>query len=139
VYRNPDIAVGEWPARDRRRPDAVVDAQTLPRDTARRFTLLRWILIVGLVTILAISILFAAVLSHFMTREILDHDATLTSQFIDSIAETQSSQASLGSNATLGQILDEIRKWRARRGSSSTTTCDFCQTCSWPMCLGATA
>lgn len=107
MYRNPEIAVGEWPARDRRRPEAAVGAQSLPQDPVRRFTLLRWILIVGLVAILVISILFAAILSHFMTREILDHDATLTSQFIDSIAETQGSQAALGPNATLGQILDE--------------------------------
>ena len=50
---------------------------------------------------------FAAVLSHFVKREILDNDATLTSQFVASVAKTQSSQADLGPNVTLGQILDE--------------------------------
>jgi signal transduction histidine kinase len=50
---------------------------------------------------------FAAVLSHFVKREILDNDATLTNQFVASVAETQSSQAELGPNVTLGQILDE--------------------------------
>jgi signal transduction histidine kinase len=84
-----------------------VPAQCVPQETTRRFKLLRWISILGLAAIVVISIPTATILSHFMTREILDHDATLTSQFIVSIAETQSSQANLGTKVTLGQILDE--------------------------------
>jgi len=107
LYRTSEIAVSEWPARDRRRQVVVAPANSPPRDPARRFKLLRWISILGLVAVVVISIPTAAILSHFMTREILDHDATLTSQFVASIAETQSSQASLGPKVTLGQILDE--------------------------------
>jgi two-component system, NtrC family, sensor histidine kinase HydH len=109
VYPNPDISVSEceWPARDRRRQKPAERAQSLPRDAARRFKLLRWTSILGLLAIIVVSIPFAAILSHFMKREILDHDATLTSQFIVSIAETQSKQANMGSKVTLGQILDE--------------------------------
>lgn len=107
MYQTPEISVSEWPARDRRRPEAVVREQSRPHNPTRRFELLHWISILGLVAITIVSIPFAAILSHFMTREILNHDAALTSQFIVSIAETQSSQANLGPKVTLGQILDE--------------------------------
>jgi two-component system, NtrC family, sensor histidine kinase HydH len=107
VYQVPELGINEWPARDRRRPQAAGNAQVLPQHSARRFRLLRWISIVGLIAIVVISIPVAAILSHFMTREILEHDASLTSQFIVSVAETQSSQANLGPKVTLGQILDE--------------------------------
>jgi two-component system sensor histidine kinase HydH len=107
VFRNPEIALGSWPARDRRRPETESRAQFAPQGLARRFNLLRWISILGFIATFTISMAFAAVLSHFMKREILDNDATLTSQFIASVAETQSSQAGLGANVTLGQILDE--------------------------------
>jgi len=106
VYQIPEIGMNEWPARDRRR-QADLPAPSLDCDPARRFQLLRWISILGFVALVLISIPFAAILSHFMTREILDHDAALTSQFIASVAETQSSQANLGSKVTLGQLLDE--------------------------------
>jgi two-component system, NtrC family, sensor histidine kinase HydH len=107
VYRIPEIALGTWPARDRRRPETKPRALFAPRDLARQFNLLRWISILGFIAIFVISMAFAAVLSHFMKREILDHDATLTNQFVASVAETQSSQADFGPNVTLGQILDE--------------------------------
>jgi signal transduction histidine kinase len=107
VYQNPEIGISEWPARDRRRPEVAKPAQSLSSDPTRRFKLLRWISILGLVAIVLISIPTGVILSHFMTREILDHDATLTSQFIVSVAETQAAQANLGPKVTLGQILDE--------------------------------
>jgi len=107
VYRIPEIGLSSWLARDRRWPETELAAQSAPRGSARQFNLLRWISILGLVAIIVISTVFAAVLSHFMTHEILENDANLTSQFILSVAETQSSQADLGPNVTLGQILDE--------------------------------
>ncbi len=107
VFHNPDIALNEWPARDRRRPQAVAPAPSLPRDAVRRFKLLRWVSILGFVAIAIISIPFAAILSHFIVSEILHHEANLTSQFVVSVAETQGSQANLGAKVTLGQILDE--------------------------------
>lgn len=107
MYQTPDISINDWPARDRRRPSAVARAQYTPLGLLRRYRLLRWIAILGMIAIVLISIPFAAVLSHFTTREILDHDAALTSQFIASIADTQSSQAGFGARVTLGQVLDE--------------------------------
>ena len=82
-------------------------AESAAQAPVRPFNLLRWISILGFIAIVAISITFAAILSHFMTREILDNDATLTSQFVASVAETQGSQAGFGANVTLAQILDE--------------------------------
>ena len=79
MYQNPDIGINEWPARDRRRPQAAERAQAVSCEPARRFPLLRWVSILGLVAIVLLSLVTAAILSHFMTREILNHDATLTS------------------------------------------------------------
>jgi signal transduction histidine kinase len=115
MYQNADIGMNDWPARDRRRPEAAGRAQSVPCESARRFPLLRWVSILGLVAIVILSLITAAILSHFMTREILDHDSTLTSQFVVSVAETQAAQANLGPNVTLGQILDE-RESLARFG-----------------------
>jgi signal transduction histidine kinase len=109
VYPLAETRFGEWPAYDRRRKetDTVVPAHAQLRNPAQRFNLLRWISILGMVSILFASVPFAAILSHFMTSEILEHDARLTGQFIVSVAETQTSQAKLGNKITLGQILDE--------------------------------
>jgi signal transduction histidine kinase len=107
VDRIPEIALSTWPTRDRRRPEPELHAHPAPQDRARQFNLLRWISILGFIAIFVISMAFAAILSHFVKREILDNDATLTSQFVASVAYTQSSQADLGPNVTLGQILDE--------------------------------
>lgn len=108
VYQAPEMAIGSWLPRDRRRSDTVRSAPyTTPPDAPRRFNLLRWISILGFIAIFVVSMAFAAVLSHFMKREILDSDATLTNQFVASVAETQISQAAWSANVTLGQILDE--------------------------------
>lgn len=109
VYPAPETRFGEWPAYDRRRKETetAAPAHSQLRNPAQRFNLLRWISILGLVSIIFASIPFAAILSHFITNEILEHDASLTGQFIVSVAETQTSQANLGNKVTLGQILDE--------------------------------
>jgi len=107
VDRIPEIALSSRLTRDRRRPETEPRAHFAPRDQARQFNLLRWISILGFIAIFVISMAFAAILSHFVKREILDNDATLTSQFVASVADTQSSQAGFGPNVTLCQILDE--------------------------------
>jgi hypothetical protein len=107
VHRIPEFALSNWLARDGRVQEAEPHAHSTPQDQARQFNLLRWISILGFIAIFVISMAFAAVLSHFVKREILDNDATLTSQFVASVAETQGSQAGFGPNVTLGQILDE--------------------------------
>ncbi len=107
MYRIPEFALSSWLSRDGRGQETEPRAHSAPHDEARQFNLLRWISILGFIAIVVISMAFAAVLSHFVKREILDNDAALTSQFITSVAETQGIQAELGPKVTLGQILDE--------------------------------
>ena len=73
----------------------------------RPFNLLRWFSILSFAAVAIISIGFASTLTHFLTREILQRDALLTSQFVHSIETVQNQQARLGRGVTLGAILDE--------------------------------
>ena len=107
MQRISEIALSSWFPWGGRGTATEPHADFATRDPARRFNLLRWISILSFVSIVIISMALAAALSHFLKREILDNDATLTSQFVASVAETQSRQAALGPNVTLGQILDE--------------------------------
>lgn len=65
-----------------------------------------WFSIVGFTSVTLFCVAFGAALSHFMTREILNHDATITSQFINSVDWVESKQAQLGGRVHLGQLLD---------------------------------
>lgn len=107
MYRILDIAVSDW--RTRNGSDASAQGRTriAPPDAARPFNLLRWFSVLGFVAVSIFSATLATIVSHFTTREIVDQDATLTRQFIVSVAEAQSRQARLGPNVSLGQILDE--------------------------------
>lgn len=78
-----------------------------PESQTRHASLLRRFCALGLVSICLISLGLAAILSHFMQREILAHDAELTKQFIDSVARTQASEANIAAQVTFGQLLDE--------------------------------
>lgn len=91
----------------RRLPEQESSVHSAPVDPIRQFNLLRWISILGFVAIFLVSMALAAILTHFLKREILTNDATLTSQFVESVAKTQISQANLAANVTLGQLLDE--------------------------------
>lgn len=106
MFQTSDIALNEWPARERRRPQAATAAQSLPRASALRFKPRR-ASVLGFAAIAVASLVFAAVLSHFVASEILDHETDLTNRFVVSVAEAQGSQANLGPEVTLGQILDE--------------------------------
>ena len=55
VYRISEIALGNWPAQDRRRPAAEPQAQFAPPELPRRFNLLRWISIFGFIAIFVVS------------------------------------------------------------------------------------
>ncbi len=102
-----ELVVTDWGAGNRRRPGGGASEASVPVTSIWQLPLLRWFSIYGLVAFAAIGIPIAAVLSHFMTQEILDHDAALSSQFIVKVADSQSSQARLRPSRTLGLILDE--------------------------------
>ena len=75
-----ELVVSDWGAGDRLRPREGASEASATVTSIRQLPLLRWFLIYGLVAFAAISIPIAAVLSNFMTQEILGHDAALTSQ-----------------------------------------------------------
>ncbi len=72
----------------------------------RPFSLLRWFSILGLLSICIISAVLAAILSHFMQREIVDHEVELTRQFVANVVKAQFNRAELGAELTVGQVLD---------------------------------
>ena len=103
MYQKMLVYAGRWVPSGIRR-NAPESAKILG---LRAFNLLRWFSLLSFLAVAAISIGFSATLSHFLTREILQRDALLTSQFVGSIVATQNQQASLGRGVSLGQILDE--------------------------------
>jgi signal transduction histidine kinase len=72
-----------------------------------------WFSIVGLCSVALFCVAFGAALSHFMTREILNHDALITSQFINSVEWVESKQAQLGAKVHLGELLDNRTNFEA--------------------------
>jgi histidine kinase/DNA gyrase B/HSP90-like ATPase/phospho-acceptor domain-containing protein len=71
------------------------------------FNLKRWFAVLSFVTITLVAVAIALVVSHFLTREILDHDAILTAQFVQGLAESEGMQRNLGNRATVGELLNE--------------------------------
>ena len=71
-----------------------------------RFRLLKWFAAASFVAVMMVSAAFAALLSHFVGEAILRHDATLTSEFIGNLADTEVLHGGMIGQLTLGQILD---------------------------------
>jgi len=65
-----------------------------------------WFSIVGLTIAILFCIAFGSVLAHFMTREILNHDAVITKEFINSVEWVETKEAGLGNKISFGQLLD---------------------------------
>lgn len=66
-----------------------------------------WFSVVGLTSATLFCIAFGSILSHFMTREILNHDVVLTKEFINSVEWVETQEAQLGTKISFGQLLDE--------------------------------
>ncbi len=75
-------------------------------EAPRRFRLLKWFAAASFVAVMMIIAGFAALLSHFVGEAILRHDATLTSEFISNLADTEVLHGGMIGQLTLGQILD---------------------------------
>ena len=71
------------------------------------FNLTRWFAVLSFVTITVISVALALIVSHFLTREILDRDAILTAQFIHALADSEGQHANLGASFSVGEMLDD--------------------------------
>jgi signal transduction histidine kinase len=72
-----------------------------------------WFSIIGLSTATLFCIAFGAAVSHFMTHEILNHDAIITSQFINSVEWVETKQAQLEHKVRFGQLLDDRTNFEA--------------------------
>jgi two-component system, NtrC family, sensor histidine kinase HydH len=66
-----------------------------------------WFSIAGLTSATVFCIAFGSILSHFMTREILNHDVVITKEFINSVEWVETQEAQLGKKISFGQLLDE--------------------------------
>ena len=75
-------------------------------DAPRQFRLLKWFAAASFVAVMMVSAAFAALLSHFVGEAILKHDAALTSEFINNLADTEILHGGMIGQLTLGQILD---------------------------------
>ena len=72
-----------------------------------------WFSIVGLTTATLFCLAFGSILSNFMTREILNHDAIITGQFINSVEWVETKQAKVAYKIRFGQMLDERTNFEA--------------------------
>ncbi len=76
------------------------------QEPTRQFRLLKWFAAASFVAVMMVIAAFAALLSHFVGEAILRHDATLTSEFISNLADTEVLHGGMIGQLTLGQILD---------------------------------
>lgn len=103
MYSKPEISLGDWFARTMtlRFPKGASPGALL------RMEYVPWFSIVGFVTVVSFCISFGLVLSYFLTREIMDYDVVLTTQFVESVNNVESDSVRLGLRANLGQVLDK--------------------------------
>src|SRR5689334_20244382 len=80
-----------------------VGNNTIPKP----FNLLRWFSIASLLALLPIAGITGLILSHFITEETLQRDATLTAQFISNCIDIEGSHLGLGPNVTFAELLNE--------------------------------
>jgi two-component system, NtrC family, sensor histidine kinase HydH len=66
-----------------------------------------WFSLVGLTSTTLFCVAFGYILSHFMIREILNHDVVITKEFINSVEWVETHEAQLGKKISFGQLLDE--------------------------------
>lgn len=88
-------------------------AEGLVSNVGLQFKFLPWFSIAGISTVAIFCIVFGLTLAHMMTREILDHDVAITSQFISSVEWVESKQAELGGKVRFGQLLDNRTNFAA--------------------------
>ena len=66
-----------------------------------------WFSVIGITAATLFCIAFGSIVSHFMIREILNHDVVLTKEFINSVEWVETQEAQLGKKISFGQLLDE--------------------------------
>ncbi len=81
-----------------------------------------WFSLVGLTSATLFCIAFGSIISHFMIREILNHDVVITKEFINSIEWVETQEAQLGTKISFGQLLDERTDLKKFGVAESTAT-----------------
>jgi signal transduction histidine kinase len=75
-------------------------------DIPKTFNLLRWFSIASLVALLPVAGLTGIMLSHFLTEETLQRDASLTAQFLRNCIDIEGGHIGLGPSMTFAELLD---------------------------------
>ena len=69
-------------------------------------TAVAWFSLIGFTFATLFCLAIGAILSHFLAREILNHQVTITKQFLNNVEWVASKEAQLGNKISLGQLLD---------------------------------
>ena len=100
MYSKSTVGINDWAAR--------VPLSKMATPTALlRLEYVPWFSIIGFVTVITFCVAFGSILSHYLTREIMDYDVVLTTQFVESVNNVEADAFRLGSQANLGQVLDQ--------------------------------
>jgi two-component system sensor histidine kinase HydH len=81
------------------------------RSPVQGFTLLRWFSILSLLAVIPVAAATGMVLSHFVTRQALQRDASLTSQFIANCLAVEAAQ--IGARSLVPMLDPRVRSWDA--------------------------
>ena len=81
-----------------------------------------WFSVIGITAATLFCIAFGSIVSHFMIREILNHDVIITKEFINSIEWVETQEAQLGKKISFGQLLDERTDLKKYGIAESTAT-----------------
>jgi len=100
MYSKLSVGINDWASR--------VPLSKMAKPTALlRLEYVPWFSIIGVVTVATFCGIFGSVLSHYLTREIMDYDVVLTTQFVESVNNVEADAFRIGSQANLGQVLDQ--------------------------------
>ena len=103
MYSKPSVGFYDWFTRTVK----VQLSKKAMSDAMLRLEYVPWFSIVGFVTVVSFCVAFGTILSYFLTREIMDYDVVLTTQFVESVNNVESDSVRLGLRANLGQVIDK--------------------------------
>jgi two-component system sensor histidine kinase HydH len=102
MYSKPSISFYDWAVRTVR--------LQLPKiatpGTLLKLEYVPWYSIIGVVIVVTFCAVFGSLISYYLEREIMDYDAVLTTQFVESVNNVESDAFRMSSQANLGQVLD---------------------------------
>jgi two-component system sensor histidine kinase HydH len=74
-------------------------------ETGRPFNLLRWFSLVSMTALLPVAGVTGAFMSHFLKDELLQRDASLTAQFVQTSMTVEGKHIGLGAGPTLAELM----------------------------------